>query len=378
MDTINRSITPFINEFLEDKIVLLSGPRQVGKTFLSQGLYQKNQYTYLNYDSEELRKEIMEKSWPKDNELLVLDEIHKMKKWKRWLKGVYDVEGVRPRLLVTGSSRMDTFKKMGDSLAGRHFMLRLLPLSIKEVLHFEKNENDALEKLLEFGGFPEPYLKESGRFLRLWQKSHLNMILRQDLIDLEKVREIKIIEILVQLLQERVGGEINYSSLARDLQVSDHTVKKWISILESLFVIFTVPPYSKKIQKAITKRPKVYFYDISRIKDKGAKLENFVALSLLKRNYFLEDTEGHELELKYLRDKEKREVDFCIVEEGEITHLIEVKESDSNLSLPLKYYKNKLPQASAFQLVHNLKRRQELENIKIESVASFFKNSSET
>jgi predicted AAA+ superfamily ATPase len=171
-----------------------------------------------------------------------------------------------------------------------------------------------LDKLISLGGFPEPYLKGKESFAKRWRRTHVDTIIRQDLIDLEKVRDIKSIEILIDLLKARVGSSTSYSSLAEDLQVSIHTVKHWLQILENLYVIFPVRPYHRNIARSILKEPKYYLYDTSAIEgDAGAKLENVVALALLKELHFLEDTTGSKVSLHYLRDKLKNEVDFLAV-----------------------------------------------------------------
>jgi uncharacterized protein len=288
-----RKLEDQIRKDLEKKIVLLSGPRQVGKTTLSQQLSPQST-DYFNFDDQDHRKLIREKKWRRDVQLVIFDETHKMKNWKRWLKGVYDTEGTHPSLLVTGSARMDVYSQGAESLAGRHFLYRLHPFSTAEVHEaLDESPETVQEKLLQFGGFPEPFLTANMTFAKRWRRSHLDRILREDLLDLEKVREIKSIEILVDLLAERVGSTISFSSLARDLEVSPKTVKHWIEILQRMFVIFVVPPYSRNIARAILKEPKIYFYDIARVNAPGgARFENLVACALLKRNEFLEDTLG--------------------------------------------------------------------------------------
>lgn len=364
--SIQRSIQRKILEDLEEKIVLLSGPRQVGKTFFSKGLFASGM-TYLNYDSEDDRSVLLKRSWDRKSELVVFDEIHKMRYWKRWLKAIYDTEGVRPRMLVTGSARLDIAKKRGESLAGRHFLFRLHPFSLAELAQsgFIKRQLDedvesALDRLLTLGGFPEPFLKNSVEAAKRWRRSHLDRILREDLIDLESVRNVKSIEVLVQLLSERVGSTTSYSSLARDLQVSPHTIKHWIAILENLYVVFVLTPYSKNIAKSLLKEPKIYFYDTGRVRNgEGARFENTVACALLKRCHFLEDVHGESMALHYLRDREKREVDFMTVREGAVELLVEAKWAETELAGSLRYYAEGLKPSEAIQVVRTARRRLE-------------------
>ena len=174
----------------ERKIVLLSGPRQVGKTTLSIQLTPS--HTYLNYDATSDRKIIYAEEWNRDAQLVIFDELHKMKKWKSWIKGIYDTEGISPFLLVTGSARLDTYKKGGESMAGRFFSYRLHPLTVKEVCKYlDEKPETALDKIIKVGGFPEPYLKNSETFAKRFRRIHTDTIIRTDLLDLEKVRDIK-------------------------------------------------------------------------------------------------------------------------------------------------------------------------------------------
>ncbi|NBX93674.1 MAG: hypothetical protein EBQ85_10640 [Proteobacteria bacterium] len=188
-----RALLPYIQEDLKKKIVLLAGPRQVGKTTLSKALVKE--YEYLNYDSSKDRKIVRQTAWRKDVELVILDEIHKKLHWKSWIKGIYDTEGIPPYFLLTGSARLDTFRKGGDSLAGRHFYFRLHPFTLKE-LKSQMDSEEALKRILKYGGFPEPFLSNSTQTAERWRRTHLDVILRQDLLDLERVREIRNIEFL--------------------------------------------------------------------------------------------------------------------------------------------------------------------------------------
>lgn len=364
-----RPLGKSIRKDLETKLVLLSGPRQVGKTYLSKRLFPD--FQYLNFDAVEDRKVIQTQSWDRQKELIIFDELHKKQKWKSWIKGIYDTEGVRPRLLVTGSARLDVLKKGGDSLAGRHFHFRLHPFSVAE-LQGQVPTDDCLARLLEVGGFPEPFLSADIDFARRWRSSHIDRILKEDLLELEQVRNLKLIEILVDLLAERVGSPISYSSLARDLEISPHTVKKWIGILESLFVVFTVPTYSKNLARAILKEPKIYFFDTGRIKnDPGARLENVVALSLLKKLHLGQDLHGEKSQLFYVRDKEKREVDFLTVIDKKIVDLVEVKLSDEQVSSSLVYFNDRLHPVSPVQVVLNIKRNLTAKGIPVRRAADW-------
>ena len=361
-----RQLTQDIQEALTEKIVLLTGPRQCGKTTLVKQLY--THFDYFNYDAAEDRLALQEKSWDRNKPLIIFDELHKMPEWKRWIKGVYDKEGVKPQLLMTGSAKLDTYRKVGDSLAGRYFQYRLYPLDLKEVAEYntEYNITEIFERLWHFGGFPEPFIKGDESYYKRWRRGHLDIILRQDLIDTQAIRDIQSIETLVQLLKKRVGSGISYANLARDLGRDAHTIKRWLQLLENMYVIFRVTPFHKNIARSLLKEPKYYFFDIAQVEgDDGARLENLAALSLLKELHFIEDTQGKTVALHYARTKEGKEMDFVICIENKPTHLIEVKLSDDSIApsfshfLPL--FSSMVP-IKAIQLVKNCRREKTFPN----------------
>ena len=358
-----RYLTKYIQEDLSIKIVLLTGPRQTGKTTLSKML--KSDYDYFNFDNLEDRLSLQEKSWDRSKDLVIFDELHKLKNWKSWLKGVYDTEGIPPSLLVTGSAKLDTYRKVGDSLAGRFFQFRMHPLDLKEIKTFVNPENleTELEKLLEIGGFPEPFLNGTNRFYNRWKKSHLDIILKQDLIELENVQQIIQIETLIQLLKNRVGSPVSYSSLARDLQCSDKTVKRWLTILENMYVIFKVSPFHKNIARAIQKTPKFYFYDTGQvIGDSGIKLENTVACAIQKEIHFREDCFGEEKKVYYLRNKDGKEIDFCTTRNDNPSLMVEVKWKEGTLSSNFEIFKKFFPQIKMIQVTKELGKEKTFPN----------------
>jgi hypothetical protein len=368
----DRSISDSVKTDLDQKIVLLSGPRQAGKTTMAKTLYPDSS-EYFNMDNQTHRLLIQKQSWRRDCDLLILDELHKIKKWKSFIKGVYDTEGVRPRLLVTGSSRLDIYRKGGDSLAGRFHSHRLHPFSVAEVRR-EYDADTALEQIMRFGGFPEPFLKGSEAAAKRWRRSHIDRILREDLFDITSVRNIKSIETLVELLRHCVGSTISYESLARDLGVSSHTVKQWIGMLESLYILFVVTPYHRNVARSLIKQPKIYFYDVGFVReDTGARFENAVACALLKRLHFLEDTAGERCALHYVRDKEKREVDFLTVRDGKAEWLIETKLADTDISA-LKHFSVFFGKGTKpILLINNLKRELSLNGIPVQKASLWLK-----
>ena len=262
---------------------------------------------------------------------------------------------IPPRVLITGSARLDLYRRGGDSLAGRYFLHRLYPLSVRELKNQSCSHRETLEQLMMLGGFPEPFFSQSEEFSKRWRKQHLERIIREDIQDSEPIKNISSLILLVDLLRERAGSRISYSSLAEDLHVSPHTVKHWIQILEHMYVLFVVTPYHRNLARAILKEPKIYFYDTGAVTgDAGAKLENAVAVSLKKWLHFLEDAKGKDIQLYYVRDKEKREVDFLVEIDKKIDLLIEVKVSEENLSPNLRYFHRKLKPRESVQLVQFL------------------------
>jgi predicted AAA+ superfamily ATPase len=357
MVAMERYLTKYIQEDLGKKIILISGPRQAGKTTLSKMLV--NDFDYFNFDNLDDRISLQKKDWDRSKPLIIFDELHKLKNWKSWLKGVYDTEAASPALLVTGSAKLDTYRKVGDSLAGRFFQFRLHPLDLKEICTFLTPEDmeGALDRLLTCGGFPEPHLNGTPRFYNRWKKSHLDIILKQDLIDLEKVHQIIQIETLIGLLRKNVGSPVSYSSLARDLQCTDKTVKRWLTILENMYVLFKVPPYHRNVARAIQKSPKFYFYDTGQVLgDPGARLENAVACALQKEIHFREDCYGEPRKLYYLRTKDGKEIDFGITSDDTLSMMIEVKWKGDNLSPNFGVFKKYFPGIEMIQLSKELKK----------------------
>ena len=352
-----RYLAGYIAEDLKKKIVLLTGPRQSGKTTLSKMM--SDNYDYLNFDNLEHRLGLMERSWDRSRDLIIFDELHKLKNWKSWLKGVYDTEGIPPGIIVTGSAKLDTYRKVGDSLAGRFFQFRLHPFDLKEIknVHGIDNVSDALDRLLEVGGFPEPYLEGNSRFYNRWKRSHLDIIMRQDMIELENIQHLTSIETLIQLLRKRVGSPVSYNSLARDLQCSDKTVKRWLEILENMYVVFSVRPFHRNIARSILKAPKYYFYDTGQVLgDAGIKLENLTACALLKEIHFLEDCHGEQVRLYYLKTKNNREIDFFIIRNDVPLLLVEVKWADGRLSRNFSIFDKYFPGVKKVQIVKELNR----------------------
>ncbi|MEK6623717.1 MAG: ATP-binding protein, partial [Bdellovibrionota bacterium] len=356
---------PFIEKDLNKKMVFISGPRQSGKTTLAKDIIEKIPSLYLNWDDSEHRKRIIKRDWDQEQKVIVLDEIHKFSRWKNFLKGTYDTQKQDHQFIVTGSARLDIYKKGQDSMLGRFFSWRLHPLCLAELKqHFHLSDPANVIKLLNLGGFPEPFFSNDTSFAKRWRNEKANLIFRHDIQELEKIRDIALLEFFFQALTERVSSEIILSNIARDLEIAPKTAKAWLNILEKTYALFTVNPYSKNLCRAIVKAPKVYFFDNGEVlNDDGAKFENLVANHLLKRLHFLQDSTGDKYELNYVRDKQGHEIDFLIVRNRKPMMLIEAKLSDATRSNSMYYFQEKLKVTKCLQLVMNLDKESTRDHI---------------
>lgn len=349
-------------------MVFIGGARQVGKTSLALHLAEAEfpLHDYLNWDAREDRRRILRAEFKGDARIVLFDEIHKYRDWKNYLKGLYDKHHSDFGILVTGSARLDVYRRGGDSLMGRYHHHRLHPFSLAEYLEGNNSpqpaseisfpqsgnkEREALESLLKFGGFPEPLVKQSERTLRRWHHERLDRLVREDVRDLENLRDLSALEVLVDLLPSRVGSLLSLNSLREDLQVAHKTVDHWLEVLERFYYHFRVYPYSDNRIKSLRKTPKLYLWDWSEVESPGARFENLVASHLLKLCHFLNDTEGYRTELYYLRDIEGREVDFLVSDGRKPWFAVEVKTSAKEMANTLSYFGQRLKIPFLFQVV---------------------------
>jgi predicted AAA+ superfamily ATPase len=355
-------------------MVFLGGPRQSGKTTLAKDLMKDfSESKYFNWDRLEDQKSILHEKWSDQQKLIIFDEIHKYPKWKNLVKGYYDTQKDLHKFLITGSARLDLYRRGGDSLLGRYHYWRLHPFDLTEAPAKIKPQ-EAFNRLMSVGGFPEPFFDNELREAKRWREERYVRIIKDDIRDLENVKNIQQMSLLFLLLRERAGSLIVPSNLAADLQVSPITIAKWIEIFERMYLVFIVRPYSKKLPRALVKPFKVYFFDNADvIEEEGSRFENLVASHLLKKCHFLQDYTGEKWELCFFRDKEKHEVDFVLVREGKVEKIIEAKWSDKNPSASLLYLANKLNPHAAIQIVANLKNDHSKGKLHIKSVLSFFK-----
>jgi len=356
-----------ITSDLSRKMVFLAGPRQVGKTTLARRiLADSGPGTYLNWDNRADRKEIRNAVWPGGEALVVLDELRKWRQWKGWIKGEYDKHGDRLRFLITGSARMGLYRRGGDSLQGRYHHYRLHPLSCAEVEGVPRSVGldpaeelpipaegtpETVAALMQFGGFPEPFLAQSRRTHRRWQKERLDLFFREDVRDLSAVRDLASMQILADLLPERVGSPLSLNSLSEDLEVSHRAVTNWMAILERLYFAFRLRPFTAKPIRGLRKMTKAYLWDSSMVGAPGPRFENLVALHLLKLCHFLEDQEGFRVELRYLRDRAGREVDFLVTVDGRPWFAVEARTSEGEIESALFYFRRRLRIPWAYQVV---------------------------
>lgn len=356
------------------QMLFLVGPRQVGKTTTSLEISStRPKYYYMNWDVQADRLLILEGPDAVANALklhklreeppiIVFDELHKYEKWKTFLKGFFDKYSHEIQIIVTGSARLDVYKFGGDSLMGRYFLYRLHPLSVGELLNPilrnaeiasspQKIDDHEFQALFEFGGFPESFLKRNALFYNRWRRLRSQQLFQEDLRDLTRIQEIGQLEILAEILRHQAGQLTSYTTLSKKVNVSIDTIRRWIETLRSFYYCFSIKPWTKNVTRSLLKEPKIYLWDWSLVENEGAKIENFIASHLLKAVDFWTDRGLGDYELYFLRDKEKREVDFLVAKNGTPWFIVEVKKSEnSGLSKSLYYYQQMLNVKHAFQI----------------------------
>ena len=362
-----RYIYQQLNEFASTKFVLLSGPRQVGKTTLAKAWLKTKEGIYLNWDILKYKKAILKQDFLKTRlpKALVLDELHKYGRWKGFLKGLYDGNHEELNVVVTGSARLDIFKPGQDSLLGRYEQLRLHPLSIGEITHgtLSPPPKDWLnsggevnfslwEQLEKYSGFPEPFYAQQTTQHQRWMARRRGLILREEVQSIVQLRNLSLLEHLMILLPERVGSPLSINSLREDLQVAHDTLTNWIELLERVYYCFRVSPYHVRLSRTIKREQKLYFWDWTESESPGARFENMVASHLLKAVHAWNDVGYGEFSLMYFRNAEKEEVDFVVCNRRKPIALIECKVSDRVPAPALQKLSARLGDIPAIQLVN--------------------------
>jgi len=349
-------------------MVFLSGPRQSGKTTVAK----HHAEIYLNWDDDKSKLDILAGQQKvaercrlevvsEKPKVIAFDEIHKYKRWKQFLKGFFDDYEDRVRVVATGSAKMDIYRRGGDSMMGRYFLYRVHPLSVAELLDTSIPNEDLLrapcalpdaewQALWTFGGFPEPFVKRSRLFSRRWNSMRREQLLREDVRDLSQVVQIDQMAALMEILSNRSGEQMVYSSLGNEVKVDEKTVKSWIGLLKHLYYGFEVRPYFKNIENSIRKTPKWFLRDWSLIADEGKRFETLTACHLLKAVECWTDLGLGDFELCYLRDKQKREVDFLVVRDRRPWFLVEAKKGREKLSPSLAHFQQATGADHAFQV----------------------------
>lgn len=380
-----RSLSPFIQKDLEKKMVFLGGARQVGKTTLAThelGKYYKT--NYFNWDKLSDRKQALLGEWPAEAELIILDEFHKNKRWKTWIKGEYDTHKSRFRFILTGSARLNVFRRGGDSLQGRYHYYRLHPFSLSELLQMTSSTplgselqfsslslKESFESLLEYGGFPEPLFNQDQTEWRRWQNERMERFFKEDIRDLTRIQDFTNLHLLAELLPERCSSILSINSIAQDLQVNHRTLSNWLEVFESFYYCFRLSAYATKKVNSVRKEKKMYLYDWSPISNLGTKLENMVASHLLKYCHFMYDTQGWKLDLYYLRDQVGREVDFLVCLNQKPWFAVEVKTQENAISKHLYYFKEKLNIPYCYQISLNRKTDYLKDQIRVMPIEKF-------
>ena len=353
------------------QMLFMSGPRQVGKTTIARQLadyyfdWDNRNHQQLIINGPEAIAEKCQLDRPKEKQPVVaFDELHKFPKWKNFLKGFFDTYENQCRIMVTGSAKLDVYRRGGDSLMGRYFSYRIHPFSVAELcgktvpgdlvsgqVKLSEPQWDVLQRQ---GGFPEPLLKNESRFSTRWRTQRNERLFKEDLRDLTRIQELTLLEIMARMLAARSGEQLIFSNLAHQVQVSPRTAKEWVNTLVSTHYGFLVRPWFKNLNKALRKEPKWFLRDWSGISDAGQRTETLIACHLLKAVECWTDLGFGNFELCYIRDKQKREVDFAVVRDGQVGFLVEAKESDTAISPALRHYQQATGAEHAFQVVCSL------------------------
>ena len=350
------------------QMAFISGPRQVGKTTVGR----QGADAYINWDDVEDRQLVLDgprrvaevlrlDRLAAAPPIVLFDELHKYPRWKQFLKGFFDTYGARVRIAVTGSSRLDVYRRGGDSLMGRYFAYRMHPFSVAEVADQTLPSarvlrepmplaDEDFEALWRFGGFPDPYLRRDVRFERRWRSLRLRQLVREDVRDLTQIQQLDQLDAMVRLLVEQSATQLVFKNVANHARVTVDTARRWVATLSDLHLGFIVRPWFRNVSRSLRKEPKWYVRDWAAVSHPGRRAETFIAAHLLKAVEGWTDLGLGDFELGYLRDKQKREVDFVVVRDGEPWFLVEAKADDARPGPALEYFQQQVDAPFAFQV----------------------------
>ena len=356
----------------DKSLIMLAGPRQSGKTTFAQDIVAKDfqDIIYFNWDIAKDKSRLIDdpaffskvpRSSLSSKPLVILDEIHKYRNWKNYLKGIYDQFKKDYQFLITGSGRLEFSRKAGDSLAGRFLKFHILPFTLAELSLSRRSLKDFMDKplgdfditatnrtkqsfksLLELSGFPEPFLKGKKVFWSTWSTSYGQQIIRDDLRTIADIRNLDLVETLFSLLPSRVGSPLSINNLSRDLQVAFDTAKNWLMLFDAFYLTFRLAPWTAKVSRSILKEKKIYLFNYPVIEDESARFENLIALEFLRAVETWSDRGWGKFSVHYLRNKDKQEVDFLIAKNNEPFLLAEAKLSDDRPAANLIAFQNAL------------------------------------
>ncbi|MEA2338240.1 MAG: uncharacterized protein QOE82_2247 [Thermoanaerobaculia bacterium] len=364
-----RYLAAQIQTDLKKKMVFVAGPRQVGKTTLALSLPRASK-AYLNWDVSEHREKILKNELP-TGKLWIFDELHKYRRWRNYLKGLFDARPADQKILVTGSGRLDLYRFGGDSLQGRYHLLHLHPFSVAEQ---RIDDRDGFHQLLRLGGFPEPFLGGNEVAARRWSREYRTRLIREDVVSLERIQDLGHLELVMIRLPDLVGSPLSINALREDLQISHKALSSWIQALERLYAVFRVAPFGSPRIRAVKKEQKHYHFDWSVVPEDAPRFENLVASHLLKWVHFEQDVKGRDLELRYFRDVDGQEVDFVVTERAKPLLLVECKWADAPIDKSLRYLKTKFADAEAWQVsAIGTKDYQSAEGIRVSNALNLLK-----
>ncbi|MBX2984691.1 MAG: ATP-binding protein [Bacteroidia bacterium] len=360
-DVINRIAKKKILEMAKKfPIIVLTGPRQSGKTTISKQSFPDYRYVSLE-NPDDLNFALSD---PKGflsfyDKKVIIDEAQNVPELFSYLQQIVDTSNHTGQYILTGSQNYLMMEKISQSLAGRVYLMNLLPLSFDE-LKSEKNFD--LDSVIFEGGYPRIYDKKIAP--QDFFPSYIQTYVERDVRTILNVQDISTFQKFIQLCAVHAGQLFNASAISNALGLSVKTVQNWISILETSFIVFQLKPWHNNFSKRVVKTPKLYFYDSGLLSHllgkenkedwivsshKGVLFENTIITNILKDHY----NQGASRNFYFWRDSNGNEIDL-IIEKGKNVQCIELKSSQTVKPEYLKslHYLDKI--APQFDLEHYL------------------------